>query len=109
LLTLTGPGGTGKTRLAIEAAAELVPRFKAGAFWVPLADLRDPALVVETVAQTLGATDGLAQHIGERELVLLLDNLEQGRRGGTRAGGARRGVPQPAPRDDQQGAPSGAG
>ena len=44
-LTLTGPGGSGKTRLAIEAAAELVPDFKAGVFWVGLAPLRDPALV----------------------------------------------------------------
>jgi predicted ATPase len=77
LLTLTGPGGSGKTRLAIEAAAELVSEFKAGVFWVGLAPLRDPALVVETIAQTLGAKDGLAEHIGERELLLLLDNLEQ--------------------------------
>ena len=77
LVTLTGPGGTGKTRLAIEAAAELVPEFKAGAFWVGLASLRDAALVAETAAQTLGATVGLAEHIGERALLLLLDNLEQ--------------------------------
>jgi predicted ATPase/class 3 adenylate cyclase len=76
LLTLTGPGGSGKTRLAIEAAGELVPKFKAGVFWVGLAPLRDPALVVETIAQTLGAQDSLAEHIGERELLLLLDNLE---------------------------------
>jgi predicted ATPase/class 3 adenylate cyclase len=77
LLTLTGPGGSGKTRLALEAAAELVPEFKAGVFWVGLAPLRDPALVVATVAQTLGATNGLPEHIAERELLLLLDNLEQ--------------------------------
>jgi predicted ATPase len=77
LVTLTGPGGSGKTRLAIEAAAELVPEFKAGVFWVGLATLRDPALVVDTIAQTLGAKDGLAEHVGERELLLLLDNLEQ--------------------------------
>ncbi|HET9200288.1 MAG TPA: adenylate/guanylate cyclase domain-containing protein, partial [Dehalococcoidia bacterium] len=77
LLTLTGPGGTGKTRLSIESAAELVPEFRNGVFWVELAQLRDPALVVETVAETLGAKDGLAEHIGERELLLLLDNFEQ--------------------------------
>ena len=77
LLTLTGAGGSGKTRLAIEAAAELVPEFKAGVFWVGLAPLRDPALVLDTIAQTVGAQDGLAEHIGERELLLLLDNLEQ--------------------------------
>ncbi len=77
LVTLTGPGGTGKTRLAIEAATTLVPEYKAGVFWVGLATLRDPTLVPETIAQTLGAKDGLAEHIGERELLLLLDNLEQ--------------------------------
>jgi predicted ATPase/class 3 adenylate cyclase len=77
LLTLTGPGGSGKTRLALEAAASLVPAYKAGVFWVGLAALRDPALVMETVAQTLGAKDGLAEHVGEREMLLLLDNLEQ--------------------------------
>jgi hypothetical protein len=77
LVTLTGPGGTGKTRLAIEAAAGLVPEFNAGVFWVGLAALRDPALVMETVEQTLGAKGELAAHVGERELLLLLDNLEQ--------------------------------
>ena len=76
LLTLTGPGGTGKTRLALEAASVLVPEYKAGVFWVGLAALRDPALVSETIAQTLGARDGLAEHVGERELCLLLDNFE---------------------------------
>jgi predicted ATPase/class 3 adenylate cyclase len=77
LLTLSGPGGTGKTRLAIECASSLVPEYKAGVFWVGLASLRDAALVTETIAQTLGVKDGLAEHIGERELLLLLDNLEQ--------------------------------
>ena len=77
LLTLTGPGGSGKTRLAIEVASELVPEFKAGVVWVGLAKLRDSAQVGETIAQTLGAKDVLAEHIGERELLLLLDNLEQ--------------------------------
>ena len=77
LVTLSGPGGSGKTRLAIESAAELVPEFRNGVFWIGLAALRDPALVAETVAQTLGAKDGLAEHIGERELLLLLDNFEQ--------------------------------
>jgi predicted ATPase len=76
LLTLTGPGGSGKTRLAIEAAAELVSEYRNGVFWVGLAALRDPTLVSETIAQTLGAKDGLAEHIGERELLLLLDNFE---------------------------------
>jgi predicted ATPase len=77
LVTLIGPGGSGKTLLGIEAAAELVPGFRAGVFWVGLATLRDPALVLETIGQTLGAKDEPAVHIGERELLLLLDNLEQ--------------------------------
>jgi hypothetical protein len=77
LVTLSGPGGSGKTRLAIESAAELVPEFRNGVFWIGLAALRNSALVAETVAQTLGAKDGLAEHIGERELLLLVDNFEQ--------------------------------
>jgi predicted ATPase/class 3 adenylate cyclase len=77
LLTLTGPGGSGKTRLALEVAAELVSSYKAGVFWVGLAALREPSLVTETIAQTLGARNGLAEHIGERQMLLLLDNLEQ--------------------------------
>jgi predicted ATPase len=77
LVTLSGPGGSGKTRLAIEVASELVPEFKNGTFWVGVAALRDPALVAETIAQTLGAKDGLTEHVGGRELLLLIDNLEQ--------------------------------
>lgn len=77
LVTLSGPGGSGKTRLSIEAAAEVVGEFKAGVFWVGLATLRDSSLVIQTIAHTLGAKNGLADHIGERELLLVLDNLEQ--------------------------------
>ena len=77
LVTLTGPGGTGKTRLAIEAAAMLIPAFKAGVFWVDLAPLRDPLLVTESIGQVIGAKEGLVEHVGEREMLLLLDNLEQ--------------------------------
>jgi predicted ATPase/class 3 adenylate cyclase len=77
LLTLSGPGGSGKTRLAVEAASELVPSFKTGVFWVGLAALREPALVTAAIAQTLGSKNGLAEHIGERELLVLLDNFEQ--------------------------------
>lgn len=77
LVTLSGPGGSGKTRLAVEVATELVPQFKAGVFWIGLSALREPALVAGTVAQTLGAKDGLVDHVGERELLLLLDNFEQ--------------------------------
>lgn len=77
LVTLSGPGGSGKTRLAIEASSELVPTFKAGVFWVGLAQLTDPAVVAEEIAKTLGAKEALAEHIGDRELLLLLDNFEQ--------------------------------
>jgi predicted ATPase len=77
LVTLTGPGGTGKTRLMLEAAAELVPEFRSGVFWVGLAELRDPALVLDAIGRTLGAREGVAEHIGEREMLLVLDNLEQ--------------------------------
>jgi predicted ATPase len=77
LVTLTGPGGSGKTRLAIEAASELVGEFRNGVFWVGVATIHDPELVQPTVAQTIGAQDGLAAHVGEKELLLLLDNLEQ--------------------------------
>jgi predicted ATPase/class 3 adenylate cyclase len=77
LVTLTGPGGAGKTRLALEAAGEVVGDYPGGVFWVGLAPLRDAKLVVDTIAHTLGAKDELARHIGERRMLLLLDNLEQ--------------------------------
>ena len=76
LVTLAGPGGTGKTRLALEAAGELVSEFGAGVFWVSLAAVRDPALVMDTIAQTLGAKQELPNHIGEKQILLVLDNLE---------------------------------
>jgi predicted ATPase/class 3 adenylate cyclase len=77
LLTLLGPGGTGKTRLALEAAATLVPDFKAGTFWVDLSPVRDPAAVAQTVAATLTTEQDVEAYIGEREMLLVLDNLEQ--------------------------------
>src|SRR5579863_929600 len=76
LITLTGPGGSGKTRLAIEAASEVLGEFRDGVFWIPLASLSEPALVTETIAQTLGAGDTLAERIGDRTLLLVLDNFE---------------------------------
>jgi predicted ATPase/class 3 adenylate cyclase len=76
LLTLTGPGGTGKTRLGLQAAAEAAERYPHGVWWVPLAPLRDPRLVLETAAQTLGAKDGLTEHVADKSLLLLFDNFE---------------------------------
>jgi predicted ATPase len=76
LLTLTGPGGTGKTRLALQAAGAASDRYPNGVFWVALAPLRDPELVLEAAGQALGAADGLAQHIGDKRLLLLFDNFE---------------------------------
>jgi predicted ATPase/class 3 adenylate cyclase len=76
LVTLTGPGGTGKTRLALQAAANAAERHPAGVWWVPLAALRDPALVLPAAAQALGAAGELAEHIGDKKLLLVLDNFE---------------------------------
>src|SRR5205823_2462716 len=76
LLTLTGPGGTGKTRLGLQAAAEASDRYRDGVFWVPLAPLHDPDLVLESAGQALGAKDGLADQIADKSLLLLLDNFE---------------------------------
>jgi len=77
LLTLTGPGGTGKTRLALQAAAEASEAFPDGIWWVPLAPLRDPALVLETAAQVVGSKNGLAEHISDKAMLCLFDNFEQ--------------------------------
>jgi len=85
LLTLTGPGGVGKTRLALQLAAGLADAFPDGVAWVDLAPLRDPALVLPAVAQALGlrerggqpADAQLAARLREARLLLALDNLEQ--------------------------------
>jgi predicted ATPase/class 3 adenylate cyclase len=85
LLTLTGPGGTGKTRLSLEVASRSMDAFPDGVFFVELAAIRDAELVPTTVAQTLGLADRagrstserLADHIGSRCMLLVLDNFEQ--------------------------------
>ena len=77
LLTLTGPGGSGKTRLAVQAAAEVVEAREHGVWWVDLQALRDPELVLPAIASTIGASVDLAEHIGNRRMLLLVDNLEQ--------------------------------
>ena len=76
LVTVTGPGGTGKTRLALQVAAELVGTVSDGVFWVALGPLTDPSLVATEIAQAVGAPDDLGGFLRGRELVLLLDNFE---------------------------------
>jgi predicted ATPase/class 3 adenylate cyclase/tetratricopeptide (TPR) repeat protein len=81
LLTLTGPGGAGKTRLALELAASAVEAFPDGVFFVYLAPLRDPELVVPTIGlrERPGepAIEGLSDYLRDKRMLLLLDNLEQ--------------------------------
>jgi predicted ATPase/class 3 adenylate cyclase len=76
LLTLTGPGGTGKTRLALQAADAAADTYPDGVFWVPLSETRNAELVLESAAQALGARNELADHIADKRLLLLLDNFE---------------------------------
>jgi excisionase family DNA binding protein len=84
LLTLTGPGGVGKTRLALGVAAALGRAFADGVVFVPLAPIRDPGLVSSAIAQAIGVREprsgqldeALRDHLLWRELLLLLDNFE---------------------------------
>ena len=85
LLTLTGPGGTGKTRLSLQAAAGVAERFKDGVYFVPLAPIADPALVPATIAQYVGLAErggadpmqALLGHLADRQILLVVDNFEQ--------------------------------
>jgi predicted ATPase len=85
LVTLTGPGGAGKTRLALHAAAEAIDRFPNGVWLVSLEAIEEPALVLPTVAQTLGLfesgdrplADAVTDHLRDQRLLLVLDNFEQ--------------------------------
>lgn len=85
LLTLAGPPGVGKTRLAIEAAHELVSSFEHGMFFVDLAPIREPSLVISAIGQVLGLREAarvplpeqLKRHLRDRRLLLILDNFEQ--------------------------------
>jgi predicted ATPase/class 3 adenylate cyclase len=77
LLTLTGAGGSGKTRLALHAAADAVDEFPDGVWFVSLAALRDPRLIESSIAEVLGSREALADFLPGKSLLLLLDNLEQ--------------------------------
>ena len=85
LLTLTGPGGIGKTRLGLEIAADSARNFPSGIFFVPLSAVQDPDLIASVVAQVLGIPvtgsrlpiDGVTDHLRDKNLLLVLDNFEQ--------------------------------
>ncbi len=84
LVSLVGPGGVGKSRLALRAATDLGRAFRGGAWWVELAEVRDPALVPNAVLSSLDLRDQagtkpselLLSHLKDRELLLVLDNCE---------------------------------
>ena len=85
LITLTGPGGTGKTRLAIALAQRAADMYPDGVVFVPLAPIDDPMLVPSTIARVLGlgdlggrpALDVVVEQIGEKRMLLIIDNFEQ--------------------------------
>src|SRR5918994_3610329 len=85
VLTLTGPGGTGKTRLGLQVAAEILDEFEGGVFFVTLANIADAALVAPTIAGALDvgpadgrpSEEGLRDFLRDRQMLLVLDNLEQ--------------------------------
>src|SRR5829696_1554239 len=85
LLTLTGPGGVGKTRLALAIAQDVAEHFADGIVWVDLASVVDPGVVAATVAAALdlapaadtATTDALIGHLRLRQVLLMLDNCEQ--------------------------------
>ena len=77
VVTLTGPGGSGKTRLALQAAAESVEQYGDGVWFVSLAAERDPSLIEPTIAQVVGGPDDLHEFLAGKRTLLVLDNLEQ--------------------------------
>lgn len=86
LVTLTGPGGTGKTRLGLQVAADLLEEFPGGVYFVELAPIDEPALVLSTIATTLGLSeaagsqspiDTLKTYLRDKQVLLVLDNFEQ--------------------------------
>ncbi len=94
LLTLTGPGGTGKSRLALQAAADVLEEFEDGIFFVALEPITDPGLVSSAISQPLGVKESgdqpleesLKGYLKDKHLLLLLDNFEQVLEGATLVG-----------------------
>src|SRR5258708_4194646 len=85
LMTLTGPGGIGKTRLSLQVAAEVARYFPGGEYFVPLSAVRDPELIASALAQVLGVPvsgnrlpmEGVIDHLRDKTILLVLDNFEQ--------------------------------
>ncbi|HST03370.1 MAG TPA: helix-turn-helix domain-containing protein, partial [Chloroflexia bacterium] len=85
LLTLTGAPGIGKTRLALQLGATLLDSFADGVFFVPLATIREPGMIIPAIAEVLGLSEvgskpvslALADALGNKEMLLILDNFEQ--------------------------------
>ena len=85
LLTLTGPGGIGKTRLSLQIAADLIQQFPDGVYFIPLSAVREPGLVASVIAEVLGVAvtgsrlsiDAVVEYLRDRKVLLVLDNFEQ--------------------------------
>src|SRR5262245_61629192 len=77
IVTLTGPGGSGKTRLALQVAAESVEEYGDGVWFVSLAAVRDPQVIEPTIARMVGGPDDLHEFLAGKRTLLVLDNLEQ--------------------------------
>ena len=77
LLTLTGPAGSGKTRLALEAAASAGKEFRDGVYWVALQTLHDAELVELAISQAVGANEDLTHHLASKQSLIVVDNFEQ--------------------------------
>jgi predicted ATPase/class 3 adenylate cyclase len=77
LVTLVGAGGTGKTRLAVQAAADASDNFSDGVFWVPLAELRDARMVTPAIAQAVGSPSRLEGRLAGKRMLFVIDNFEQ--------------------------------
>jgi predicted ATPase/class 3 adenylate cyclase len=102
LLTLVGPGGVGKTRLSVQAGAELIEDFEAGVWFVDLSDCVDEASSIQSINRVLGVKEGsgldpgrsLEELIGQRHILLILDNLEQDLAGPTLIAGLLTACPR---------------